>query len=318
MRKLIEANIEPNTKVFVAADLDVVIKNGKILESYRLESLLPTLNFIIKAGATPVIGGHMGQPHGEYDEELSTKHLLPFFDENLGKHSFELLENLRFDKHEEENNLEYAKEIAHECLIYVNENFSTSHRKNASITQIPTFLPSYAGLHLQQEIETLEGLAKNPNRPLVAIVGGKKLESKIPAINKLINISDFVLVGGKLGLDWTGEIPQNLVLAQDYVDVSKDIGEETITLFKDKIKSAKTIVWAGPMGQFEDSRYTRGNSAVAEAIIDSGAFSIVGGGDTIAALDSLKLLDKMGFVSTGGGAMLELIATGTISGIEVL
>jgi phosphoglycerate kinase len=321
MQKLQEASIQPRAKVFVRCDLDVPIENGKILDRYRLDSALETLNYIKEKGALPIIAGHIGKPEGIYDESLSTKNLLPYFNDKLGEENFELLENLRFDLGEEQNDEKYARTLAMRADMYVNESFSTSHRKHASIVLLPTLLPHFAGFRLQKEVETLESLVKSAEKPFIAIVGGAKLESKMPVINKLLTICDTVLIGGKLALSWRDPVPSNLILPLDSVD-DKDIGPQTIEKFLSLISAAKTILWAGPLGVYEEEKYINGTFKIAELISKLTTYgklkSIVGGGDTIAALDKLALLHNFSFVSTGGGAMLQLLSEGTLPGIDVL
>lgn len=317
MKTVTEATILSGTRVFVRADLNVNIRNGKILDTYRLESNLPTLNYIIKKGGLPIIAGHIGQPKGRFDSNLSTQILLPYFERKLGKNKFKLLENLRFDLREEKNNLKYAQELAQMADVYVNESFDSSHREHASIVGVSVFLPSYAGIRFAKEVEVLEKVLNNPSRPLVTIIGGAKLESKMPAVDNFLKIADKILLGGKISQEWNKKVPEKLVLPIDYI-ATKDIGIKTRELFAKHIKSAKTILWAGPMGLYQDKRYIKGTKFVAQEIISSGAYSIVGGGDTITCLRHLKLFDKMSFVSTGGGSMLEFLANGTLVGIEAL
>ncbi len=321
MQKVQEAPIFQRTKVFVRCDLDVPIENGKILERYRLDSSLETLNYIKEKGALPVIAGHIGKPGGVYDENLSTRNLLPYFNDKLGENNFELLENLRFDPREEQNNEAYAKELALRADIYVNECFATSHREHTSVVLLPKIIPHYAGFRLQKEIETLGLLIRSAEKPFVGIVGGAKLESKMPVINKLLAICDTVLLGGKLSSSWNSTIPNNLVLPSDSID-GKDIGPQTIERFASIISSAKTVLWVGPLGLYEEEKYNRGTSEIAFHISKltkgSKLKSVVGGGDTIAALESIGLLHTFSFASTGGGAMLQFLVDGTLPGIEVL
>jgi phosphoglycerate kinase len=321
MQKLQEARIHTRAKVFVRCDLDVPIENGKILEKYRLDTALETLNYIKERGALPIIAGHIGRPKGVYDEGLSTKNLLPYFDDKLGENNFELLENLRFDLGEEQNNETYAKKMALGADMYVNECFSTSHRKHASFVLLPKLLPHFAGFRLQKEVNTLESLIKSAAKPFVGIVGGAKLESKMPVINKLLTLCDTVLLGGKISSSWNAPVPKNLILPSDTVD-NKDIGPQTIERFTSIISTAKTILWAGPLGVYEEEKYINGTSKIAFIISkltkDGKLESVVGGGDTIAALEKAGFLHDFSFISTGGSAMLQFLAEGTLPGIEAL
>lgn len=320
MKTLKQANITKDTKVFVAADIDVPLnkQTNEIEETFRLDHLLPTLKYIITKGGFPIIGGHMGQPHGKQNENQSTKHLLSYFNKNLGKNNFELLENLRFDIREEQNDQEYAKKLAKKANIYVNENFSTSHRGHASIVSVPKYLPAFAGIQLEKEILELSTILKEPQKPLITIIGGAKIESKKPVINKFLKIADYVLVGGKIGLDWQENVPTNLILPIDYAQENKDIGSKTINKFSELIQNAKTVLWAGPLGMWENPDFVKGTKQIAEIIANSNAKWISGGGDTIAALRYINKIDKVDFVSTGGGAMLKFLTDETLIGLEAL
>jgi phosphoglycerate kinase len=332
MQTIKDAALHPNDKVLVRCDLDVPINSqtGKIEEAYRLESSLETLNYVISQKALPIIIGHLGRPDGKQVEELSTKHLKPFFDQNLGPANYILLENLRFDSREEKDYkqdpsaLELAKELisATQTTTYVNESFAVSHRNHASFTALPKLLPHYAGLHLAQEVETLGKLLHNPKKPFLVIIGGAKLETKKPVINKFLQISDIVLLGGKMGLQWQEEIPQNLKLPLDYAPEEKDLGDKTLQLYTQLIQTAQTILWAGPVGVFEDPKYSKGTQLIAQEIAKAtqknSVLSIIGGGDTLSAVEKFSDLNSFSFVSVGGGAMLEFIVKGTLPGIEAL
>lgn len=322
MQSIEQYPLNKGQKVFVRCDLDVPIVNGEIQEMYRLNSLLQTLNYIINKKAFPIIAGHIGKPDGQYDEKLSTKQLLPFFLDKLAGNDFELLENLRFNREEEVNDDSFAKELASKADVFVNESFATSHRAHASIVGVPKYLPHFAGIHFTEEIERLGGLLKNPKKPFTALVGGAKLESKKPVISKLLPIADHVLLGGKLALSWKEEIPQNLVIPEDYKTDQKDIGIKSAEKYGNLIENSSTILWAGPMGVYEENEFIEGTRIVATAIsnatINKGAISVIGGGDTIAAVQKIGLLDRFSFVSVGGGAMLQFLVENTLPGIEAL
>jgi phosphoglycerate kinase len=321
MKSIKEAEIHTGTRVFVAADLDVSVENGEIADTFRLDSMLPTLKYIISMGGTPVLGGHIGRPKGKVVPELSTQHLLPYFDKYLGKGKYELLENLRYDAREEAGDDSYAVELASKADLYVNEVFSTSHRKDASIVGIPKYIPSYAGLRLEQEVSTLKKLLTAPKRPFVVIIGGAKIKDKKPMATKFLDVADQILTGGKIGLQWLGNIPTKVVIPTDYAENQKDIGKETIHIYTDIIRNAKTILWAGPMGMYEEPEFMTGSVKIAESIVEAtqnGAYSVTGGGDTVTILTALGLRDKVSFVSTGGGAMLDFLVNGTLPGIEAL
>jgi len=322
MKSLSEAPIKAGTGVFVRCDIDVPIENGNIAETFRLDKLLETLKFIIEKGGIPLIAGHIGKPDGRFDEKFSTKHLISYFNEKLGENKFEILENLRFDPREEQDDPEFAKELASKAEIYVNESFATCHREHTSIVELPKILPSYAGFRLRKEIEALNKVIKTPEKPLIVVIGGAKLESKIPVIDKFLVTADFVLLSSFLSANWSKEIPQNLIISLNRDINSKDTDPETITVFKEKIKSAKTVLWAGPLGMYEKEEFIVGTREIALEIAkvteEKGIYSLVGGGDTISALDKLGLLGKFSFVSTGGSAMLQYLAEGTLPGITAL
>jgi len=318
MKPLQTAPLNSSVKVLVRCDLDVPLENGQIKETFRLDQMLPTLNFVKQAGAKIIIAGHIGKPHGKVVPELSTKQLLPYFNQKLGADTFELLENLRFDPREEANIDSFAAKLAAKANIYVNESFATCHRMHSSIVGIPKYLPSYAGLRLQKEIEVLSKVLKNPVRPLTAIIGGAKLESKKPVVAKFLHIADYVMLGGKLGLAWTEEIPENLLLPLDYAHDQKDLGPQTIQGFTHFLTQSKTVIWAGPLGMYEQQEFAKATYEIAKVITSQKLFSVVGGGDTISALNRLGLLNNFSFISTGGSAMLEYLAKETLPGLEAL
>ena len=253
-----------------------------------------------------------------------------------------LLENLRFWKGETENDLEFAKKLASFADCYVNEAFGNSHREHASMVALPSlfadvkdllepegsaeperpegFYPRRAaGIHLEKEVEVLSNLLKNPERPFVAIVGGAKIETKVPVIANFAKIADQVLVGGELPLEIAKsgmEFPPNVSIGKLTID-GKELSRESVNQFIEKIKGAKTIIWNGPTGVFEEG-FESCTLAIAQAILESGAYSIVGGGETTQFLGSKNLLSRFSFVSAGGGAMLEFLAGKDLPGIKAL
>lgn len=304
--------------MLVRCDLDVPVKAGEITEPFRLELALKTLQHIVDRGGLPIICGHMGRPKGMVDPALSTSQLKPYFNNHLNG-DFELLENLRFDAREEANSADFARELAQKAEIYVNESFATCHRKASSITGLPELLPAYAGFRLMQEVEVLKNVLEHPARPLVALIGGAKLESKRPVIEKFAQIADAVLVGGRLALEEPITL-EKVYCPVDYVE-TKDIGPKTLVGWQDMILSAGTIVWAGPMGLFEEERYSLGTKTVATWLSEStksGCFTVAGGGDTVSALTSFGHFANISFVSSGGSAMLDFLVDGTLPGIEAL
>lgn len=340
MRLLSEAKIS-GKRVFVRADLDVPLGSDSSFEvATRLNNLKPTIDLILKRGAEKVIvAGHIDRPERP-DPKLSTAQLLspleaillrsvafkphlqtaddPLDRSNLTGPIF-LLENLRFWKGEVENQIDFAKNLANLADIYINEAFGNCHRKHASMVLLPTLIPSYAGVHLQQEVETLSKLLKAPARPFIAIVGGAKIETKLPVIENLSRVADWVLVGGELPIEIKKKkqrLRDNILIAT-LIQNDMDINDESISRFKELISSAKTVIWNGPLGIFEDG-YERGTVQIAKAIAQSSVYSVVGGGETTQFLAEKKLLSKFSFVSAGGGAMLEFLAGKKLPALEAL
>ena len=368
-------------KVLLRADFDVSISAGKVKEDYRIKKVLPTINFLLERGEQIRILSHLGRPHGQPDLKLSLRPVAEYLEKALGqkilfidnpldpqalsahKDSSDIIlfENLRFWPEEEANDSAFSQKLKLWGDVYINEAFAASHRSHASITSLPGLMPSYAGLWLEQEIASLKKIIENPLRPAVAILGGAKLETKLPLIKRFLDAGDKVLLGGgvantvffakgyPLGESCSEKDSQrflhnldlnnkNLYLPTDGVlasvakvdgrlaDVKEgtreecmlDIGPKTISLFTSLIKDAKTIFWNGPMGVTENDKFLSGTLELAKNIGETQAFKLVGGGDTIAALDQNNLLDKFDHVSTGGGAMLEFLAGQKLPGIEIL
>jgi phosphoglycerate kinase len=240
---------------------------------------------------------------------------------NLQSGEVLLLENVRFYEGEEKNDPEFSKKLAENFDIFINDAFSVCHRDQASVTGIARILPSFAGFWLQKEIENLDKMKNNPEHPAVAIIGGAKIETKLPVIQNFEKIYDYVLVGGKIAneaLNQEIKFLERVILPVDYVGDNLDIGEKTTDKFIGFIKNAKTIVWNGPMGKFEEPPYDKGTKAILEAVINSGAYTLMGGGESVEILENERVMDKISFVSTGGGAMLEYLAGNPMPGIEAL
>lgn len=317
-------------KVLLRADLDVPIEKGKVREDHRLKALLPTLNYLLREKAEVLIIGHLGRPEGKKDPSLSLKPVAARLEKLIGQkiaffehyslitnhYPLSMLENLRFWKGEEENDPAFAKKLAALGDLYVNEAFAASHRA-ASIVQLPKFLPAYAGFRLEEEVRELGSVLKELERPLVFVLGGAKTETKKPLVPALAKIADKVLLGGLLMFERELEGIPNVVFAPDSVDAS-DIGPNSIKLFASIIRDAKTVVWNGPLGIWEDNRFKLGTRAIAEELAILPGRTVVGGGDTIAALSAFGLLSKMGYVSLGGGAMLEFLAGERLPGLVAL
>lgn len=310
-------------KVLVRVDLDVPIENGKVVDDSRIVECLPTISYLLEHKAKVILLGHIGRPKGKIVEELKMTPVRQRLIELLGEKNFTLLENLRFDPREESNDLEFVKELAGLGDFYVNESFATSHRSHASIVGIPKFLPHCTGLHFASEVENLSKVLENPKKPVVFVIGGAKPETKLPYIADFARMADAVLVGGTLAQkskikDQNLNQNSKIVIFADLTSNGFDINEESIERFVEIIKNAGTVVWNGPMGKYEGPEGEEGTRRVGEAIANSTAFKVVGGGDTIAALKKFNLIAKMNYVSTAGGAMLEFLSKGSLLGIDVL
>ncbi len=239
-----------------------------------------------------------------------------------------LLENLRFLKEEEGNSAILARQLASMGTLYINDAFAVSHRKNASLVSITKFLPSYAGLLLEKEIKNLSRAVINPQKPLTIILGGSKINDKIGVINNLLKKTDSFLLGSSALNDMNGsEIKKLLNLENKKIIFPidgikngdyRDIGSKTIVFYNKILKKSKTIIWNGPVGQIEKNKYVNGSIALAKTIVNSKAFSVVGGGETTNLILRLKFDKKIGFLSTGGGAMLDFFAGKKLPAIEAL
>ena len=330
MKILKEAELS-GKRVLLRGDLDVPIKDGEVGEDYRIKALVPTLNYLLENRAQVLIIGHAGRPEGKLNPALSLKPIADWFSKELREkvgffedlrigeleNRASVLENLRFWEGEEENDPKFAQELAELGDLYVNDSFAASHRAHASIVGVPQHLPAYAGLRLAEEVKELGGVLENPERPLVFILGGAKTETKAPLVSNFAEVADSVLLGGLLMFDQSLRKITRAVFPVDAVETF-DIGPETEKKFTEIVKNAKTVVWNGPMGKWEDDKYAAGTRAVAKSLAEHPGKTIVGGGDTIAALSAFGLLEKMGYVSMGGGAMLEFLAGKELPGLKAL
>ena len=330
MKILKEAELS-GKRVLLRGDLDVPIKDGEVGEDYRIKALVPTLNYLLENRAQVLIIGHAGRPEGKLNPALSLKPIADWFSKELrekvgffedlrigeSENRASVLENLRFWEGEEENDPKFAQELAELGDLYVNDSFAASHRAHASIAGVPQHLPAYAGLRLAEEVKELGGVLENPERPLVFILGGAKTETKAPLVSNFAEVADSVLLGGLLMFDQSLRKITRAVFPVDAVETF-DIGPETEKKFTEIVKNAKTVVWNGPMGKWEDDKYAAGTRAVAKSLAEHPGKTIVGGGDTIAALSAFGLLEKMGYVSMGGGAMLEFLAGKELPGLKAL
>jgi 3-phosphoglycerate kinase len=311
-----------NKRALVRCDFNVPLSQaGDILDDFKIRQALPTIKYLIESGAEIILMSHLGDPHGKFVKELSMAPVSKRLNEIL-QTQVTLLENLRFNPGEESNDKNFAKELAQKGDIYVNDAFAVCHRKHASLCAITKYLPSCAGLLLEKEVEALGKLKKNPQRPLVVIIGGTKVETKVEVMDEFAKSADFILVSGLIQKQIIEKKlkfkhKEKIIFPSGDLEAF-DINQETIEVFRNKILGAKTIFWNGPLGRIEEEIYQAGTKAVVRAIIDSGAFSVVGGGETVDFIGDIGLVDKFSHVSTGGGAMLAFIAGEKMPGIKAL
>jgi phosphoglycerate kinase len=381
-----------NKKVFIRVDFNVPLdkKTRVITEDTRIREAVPTIKYALEQGAAVVLASHLGRPDGMKKPEYSLSPVAKRLEELLGKPvkflddcigegvkkaikamkpgEVILLENVRFYAGEEENDPEFAKQLAEGMDYAVNDAFGTAHRAHASNVGVTKYLsPAVAGLLMQKEIDYFGKALENPDRPMVAILGGAKVSGKIKVINNLINKVDKLIIGGGMMFTFLKaqgyEIGKSLV-EEDRLEVAKsvlkqaeekgiklylpvdcivadqveaptvtklvsvreipkdlkglDIGPESLKLFTQAVADAKMIIWNGPMGVFEVEAFSKGTVELAKAIAKSKAISIIGGGDTVSAIDMAGVKDKVSFVSTGGGASLELLEGKELPGIVAL
>ncbi len=332
MNKTITKEISQNKKVIIRLDLDVPFDdNGNISDLTRLESALPTLNLLKESASQIIIIGHLGRPNGKVDPSLTLKPVCSKLSTLLGESiefiasgapatKVSMLENIRFDPREETNDESLAKELARFGDIFVFEAFAVSHRAASSTVAITKELPSYAGLRVAKEVKELGATLQNSKHPFLVILGGAKIETKLPMIQNMQTFADNIFVGGKLPY----EIKQQGVTFSSKVTVAKmnesgfDISSKAAQQAVDLISKASLIVWNGPLGKFEDENQREGTKIIAEAIAACSAKKITGGGDTIAAMEMFGIKDKIDFISVGGGAMLEFLSGKELPALKAL
>lgn len=329
MKSIREAEGLKGKRVLVRVDWSVPMSGGKVIDDYAIRASLPTLEFLSNVGAKVTVMTHL---ESKADSIESLRPYLPS--------GVEILPNLRADEREERNSEDFAKELAAHGEIYVNDAFSVSHRRHASIVGVPKLLPSYIGYRFEEEVRTLSK-AFYPKHPFLFVLGGAKFDTKLPLLQKFVNIADTIFVGGALANNFYKELgkdvgaslvsqgdfklsellaSQKIIVPEDTIEVDGkilDAGPVSLEKLKEKIESAKLILWNGPLGNYELG-YKTATLALAKMIAESGKESIVGGGDTLAAIQELDLTRDFSFVSTGGGAMLEFLATGTLPAIQAL
>lgn len=374
-----------NKRVLIREDLNVPVKNGKVTSDARLKAALPSIQQALKAGAKVMVMSHLGRPtEGEYDEQFSLQPVVDYLQEvldcpvrlckdyldgiELKAGELVVFENVRFNIGEKKNNDELAKKLASLCDVYVMDAFGTAHRAQASTHGVAKYAPvACAGPLLAGELEALGKALENPKRPLVAIVGGSKVSTKLTVLESLSGVVDQLIVGGGIAntfvaaaghnvgkslyeADLTDEanrlmaqakakggdipLPVDVVTGKEFSAEAKaetkavnavadddmifDIGPETAEQLASMLKNAGTIVWNGPVGVFEFEQFGHGTQTIANAIAESGAFSIAGGGDTLAAIDQYAIADKISYISTGGGAFLEFLEGKTLPAVAIL
>lgn len=386
MRTIKEFNVK-NKRVLVRCDFNVPLdEKGEAQDDFRIKQTIPTIKYLIKNKAKIILMSHLDDPGGKVVEKLRLRPIQKKLAEYLnlpvikaldciGKKVEEqilkmkegeilLLENLRFHSGEEGNDPKFAKELAKLGDVYINDAFGVCHRAHASIVGLPKYLPSAAGFLLEKEVRVLSRVLANPWRPLVAIIGGAKISTKIKLIKQFLEKADSILIGGKIatpilivkgicvGRPWPEKdvvkevenlnltstklhLPIDVLVSPNetgkvYIRESApgkvrndelllDIGPETIRFFARIIKDAKMIIWAGPLGLFENPLFEKGTKEIAEKIIrNHKAYKIAGGGETIFAISEFGLIERFDHVSTGGGAMLSFLSGEEFPGLKVL
>jgi phosphoglycerate kinase len=328
--------------VLVRSDLNVPLDDGRVADDTRIRASLPTLEYLLGHDAKEVVVcSHLGRPKGP-DPAFSMTPVARRLRELLPDERIEVLENTRFDPGETENDPEFARKLADDYELFVEDAFGSAHRAHASTVGVAELLPAYAGLLLEQELEHLGKLMGDVERPFVLISGGAKVEDKLGVLRNLGGKADTVLVGGKMAeqlrednpLGFEVQLPVDVVAAAAFEEnadtklvpydalpdgwLGLDIGPETRERFAAEIAKARTIFWNGPMGIFEWPRFAEGTKAVAEAVARSDAYSVVGGADSARALHELGLQDEVSWLSTGGGAALELLEGKDLPGVAVI
>ena len=343
-RSVRDADVAGKT-VLVRADLNVPLEDGRVADDTRIRASLPTLELLLEGGTAGLrVCSHLGRPKTEADRaKYAMAPVAARLRELLPDERIKVLENTRFDPGETKNDERFAHELAEDCDLYVNDAFGSAHRAHASTEAVAHLLPAYAGLLLLSELEHLGRLLGEVERPFVLISGGAKVEDKLGVLRNLGGRADTVLIGGKMAeelrvenpLDFDVQLPVDVVAAAEFERDAEsrlcatdeipdgwlglDIGPETRTRFAEQLQAARTVFWNGPMGVFEWPRFAGGTKAVAEAVAANGAaFSVVGGADSVRALNELGLADRVSWVSTGGGASLELLEGKELPGVAAI
>jgi phosphoglycerate kinase len=382
-------------RVLVRVDFNVPMENGQITDATRIKAALPTINLLTEKGAKVILCSHMGRPDGQVKDSLRLTPVAKRLSELLGKDVIKcddcigdavtstinnmqngqviLLENVRFYPEEEANDAEFAKKLASNADLYVNDAFGTAHRAHASTEGVTHHLTlNVAGLLIEKELEFLQNAIENPQRPLVAIIGGSKVSSKIGVIETLLEKCDKLIIGGGMiftfykarglsvgkslveddkdtlelaksleakakekGVEFL--LPTDVIVADKYAKdansktvsinnipddwMGLDIGPDSVKVFQDALADCKSVLWNGPMGVFEFEKFAKGTEAIAHTLADltaTGTITIIGGGDSVAAVEKVGVAEKMSHISTGGGASLELLEGKILPGIAAL
>lgn len=324
------------------ADLNVPLESGRVADDTRIRAALPTLELLFEREAAEVaVCSHLGRPKG-FDAALSMRPVEERVRELVGERPLIVLENTRFDPRESENDPSFARELADDRDLYVNDAFGSAHRAHASTVGVAEILPAYAGLLLERELEELGKLLGDVERPFVLVSGGAKVEEKLGVLRNLGGKADEVLIGGKMAeevrdenpLDFDVVLPRDVVAAAAFEADAEtevvpydelpdgwlglDIGPQARAEFGERVRRAKTVFWNGPMGVFEWPRFAEGTKAVAEAVAEVDGFTVVGGADSVRALHEVGLADRVSWVSTGGGAALEFLEGKELPGVAVI
>ncbi len=377
-----------NKRVLLRVDFNVPLKNKKVIDDSRIVASLPTIEYLRKKGAKIILVTHLGRPDGKIVPEFSLAPVVkklqtllkskvqflhdPFAQKDITKiekmkpGEIALFENIRFFPEEDNNDEDFARQLASLADVFILDGFAATHRESASVFGIQNFLPSHAGFLLEKEIQNLSKLLGQTKAPYIAVIGGAKIETKLPVIQNLLKKIDNILVGGALinvyfkargygvgesladqGFDSVALkifakkkiiTPIDVMVGDktgDYIRVINinkkphqicrkneailDIGPATAALYANYLKTAKTILWNGAMGYFENRSYALGTYTIAEAVAEQKkAFTVVGGGETLEVIEKLKLGAKIDFVSTGGGAMLEYLSGKELPGLKNL
>lgn len=346
-----------NKRVLLRVDFDVPVdEHGQIEESFRIKKQKEVLDYLVDSGAMVVLVGHLHEADDSFSSLIPQLHILLGYEigfikkiENIQSYFSNysvpaLLENIKSFSGEKDNSEELAKNLAQGFDLYINNAFAACHREYSSISAITKHLPSYAGFLIEEEIRQLEKAISAPKEGKLIIIGGAKASTKVPVIKNLINKSEAILLGGVVANDVLKEKGQDmgssvvdensyellrgldlkderLIIPKDFIVFDNkilDIGDGTMKDYIDRIGKASMIIWNGPMGLFENPVFAKGTNEIAQAMVSSKAYKIVGGGDTISALGKINLLNKFDFVSTGGGAMLSYLSGNDLPGLKVL